>query len=61
MVVFVDRGEDAEEGLTVAVVLEDCLLFVSPLNNMVHSSGVFDSQRTSQGRRISDEKTEVKY
>jgi len=44
MVVFVDRGEDAEEGLTVAVVLEDCLLFVSPLNNMVHSSGVFDSQ-----------------
>lgn len=61
IVSLVDIGEDAEEGLSVDIILKDVLLFVSPRSNMVHGSGVFNAQGAGHGERMSDEKMKVKH
>jgi len=57
---LVDREEDAEEGLPIAVILEDRPLFVPPRSDVVHGSGVFDAHGAGHNGRISGKKEKVK-
>jgi hypothetical protein len=43
MIALVDTCEDPEECFTVAVVLENVLLLVSPGGNMINGAWIFDS------------------
>ena len=56
IVSLVGMGEDGEEGLAVAILSKDGLLFVSPRSHLVHGSGVFNAQGAGYREKISGKK-----
>jgi hypothetical protein len=54
----------AERGhlfLPILILPVNKLFFISPRGDMIHSTGIFDTQRASHSRTLSDDLTKVKH
>ena len=61
MVALVDLVENGEKVLPILILPVNKLFSISPRGDMIHSTGIFDTQRASHSRTLSDDLTKVKH